>query len=181
MENFANLDLLNAWILLLLFYLPFGEGKRGAATCFISVLDQDSDKNFRAWPRQNYSTVLNCTGWNYNVAVVVFHPISKMKRSKQNDIAKLWKYSLRTGGCYLNGGMGVVSKLIFALHVILKALVYPIIWSTLHKVPWVGFFACVFMMSFELPSCWKKLFALLCISNIILKIILSEIYNSYTQ
>ena len=107
MENFANLDLLNAWILLLLFYLPFGEGKRGAATCFISVLDQDSDKNFRAWPRQNYSTVLNCMGWNYNVAVEVFHPISKMKRSKQNDIAKLWKYSLRTGGCYLNGGMGL--------------------------------------------------------------------------
>ena len=67
-------------------------------------------------------------------------------------------------------GSGVVSKLIFALNVILKALVYPIIWSTLHKVPWVGFFACVFMMSFELPSCWKKLFALLCISNIILKI-----------
>ena len=45
----------------------------------------------------------------------------------------------------------------FALSVILATLVYPIIWSTLHKVFWVSFFVCLYDVSWT--SFWVHIIA----------------------
>ena len=55
---------------------------------------------------------------------------------KQNNIAEHWKFNLKMVSCQLNGveGRGWWANSFFTLSLILRTLVYLIIWSTLHKV-----------------------------------------------
>ena len=64
------------------------------------------------------------------------------------------------------------------LSVILSSLVYLNIWSNLNNVLWVSFFFCVFILC---SLCFyvhiiaeKSFFALLCVSNLVLIIFLSD-------
>ena len=92
----------------------------------------------------NYSTVPNCRGNELYVREDVCAPVFEMERSNQNDIVELWTFSLKLG--WLSGvvvrtfslklgwlliswrwGSGWRINSFFALSVILRTLVYPII------------------------------------------------------
>ena len=70
-------------------------------------------------------TTLPCltVGGELYVETAVFPPMFKMGRSKQNDIVKFWKFSIKMGGGF--GGWWANS--FFMLSIILRTLLYLII------------------------------------------------------
>ena len=98
-------------------------------------------------------------------------------RWNENEIVERWKFSFKMWF----GSWECWASSFFALSVILRTFAY-LFRLNLHKVPWIFSFVCLYDVpwasSYVHVIAEKKFFALLCVSNFVLIILLCEKFYS---